>query len=149
MSKSAKITKSYKKIETNRQYHIVDLKDKVLGRVASEIAKILRGKNKAIFTPNQDVGDFVIAINAKDIKLTGNKVEQKHYAHHSGYIGGIKEYNAKVLLEKKPEEIIRRAVQGMLPKKSPLAKQQLKKLKIYPTSEHPHQAQKPQNLELA
>lgn len=148
MSKTAKISKSYKKVDTDRKYYLVDLKDQVLGRVASEIAKVLRGKNKAIFTPHQDVGDFVVAINAKAIKLTGNKVDNKQYYHHTGYVGGIKEYNAKALLEKKPEEIIRRAVKGMLPKTT-LARQQLKKLKIYPATEHPHQAQKPQDLKLA
>jgi len=137
------LTKSFTKETTSRKWVIVDLNGQVLGRAASQIAMILRGKTKGLFTPHDDVGDFVVAINAKNIRLTGNKLKEKVYVHHSGYIGGLKEYTAEKLLERKPEELIRRAVKGMLPKTF-LGKKQLKKLKIYPGADHPHRAQTPE-----
>ncbi|HCU25021.1 MAG TPA: 50S ribosomal protein L13 [Deltaproteobacteria bacterium] len=137
------LTKSYTKEKSKRNWILVDLNGQVVGRVASRIAMILRGKNKGQFTPHDDVGDFVVAINAKGLKLTGDKIHKKMYYHHSEFIGGLKEYSAEKLLERKPEEVIYRAVKGMLPKTF-LGKKQLKKLKIYAGAEHPHAAQKPE-----
>ena len=139
-------TFSAKPGQVERGWYIVDLDGKVLGRAASEIAKILRGKHKPTFTPHEDVGDFVIAINAEKIKLTGQKVEDKLYHHHTGYPGGLKTVNAKRLLENKPEEIIKHAVRGMLPKNT-MGRNLLKKLKVYAGAEHPHGAQKPVQLD--
>lgn len=139
-------TFSAKPGQVERGWYIVDLDGKVLGRAASEIAKILRGKHKPTFTPHEDVGDFVIAINAEKIKLTGQKVEDKLYHHHTGYPGGLKTVNAKRLLENKPEEIIKHAVRGMLPKNT-MGRNLLKKLKVYSGTEHPHGAQKPVQLD--
>jgi large subunit ribosomal protein L13 len=136
-----------KKDAVDRDWFLVDAQGKVLGRLAREIAHRLRGKHKAIFTPHADAGDFVVVINAEKIALTGKKVSDKIYYHHSGYPGGIKAWPANKLLVKKPQELIRRAVQGMLPKNS-LGRQQLRKLKIYAGSKHPHEAQKPHLLEL-
>lgn len=140
-------TKSFDQNAVERKWYVIDLKDQVLGRAASRIAMILRGKDKASFTPHADVGDFVVAINAKNIKLTGNKLQKKNYAHYTGHIGGIKEYPAEQLLARKPEELIKRAVKGMLPKNI-LGGRQLAKLKIYPGAEHPHAAQQPEPLTL-
>ena len=136
-----------KKETTEKKWHIIDLNDKVLGRAATQIAMILRGKTKPQFTPGVDTGDFVIAINAKKIKLTGNKLEDKMYYRHSGNMGGLKEINAQKQLEKDPRYIIQEAVKGMLPA-GPLGRRQLKKLKIYAGHDHPHAAQQPKNLEL-
>ena len=136
-----------KKETIDRKWWIIDAQDKVVGRLAAKIATILRGKNKAIFTPHVDTGDFVVVINADKVKFTGRKMEDKMYYNHSGYMGGIKEISAKKLLEKKPEEIIKRAVKGMLPKNK-LGRQMFKKLKIYTGTEHPHTAQQPEKLEL-
>lgn len=136
-----------KKADLEKAWYVVDLEDKVLGRVATEIAKVLRGKHKPIFTPSVDTGDFVIVVNADKVRLTGHKLSQKVYYHHSGYPGGIKSVTAEKLLEQKPEEIIRKAVKGMLPKNK-LGRQMFKKLKVYCSSEHPHQAQQPQELKL-
>ena len=136
-----------KKESIDRKWWIIDAQDKVVGRLAAKIATILRGKNKAIFTPHVDTGDFVVVINADKIRFTGRKLEDKMYYHHSGYMGGIKEISAKKLLEKKPEEIIKKAVKGMLPKNK-LGRQMFKKLKIYTGTEHPHIAQQPEKLEL-
>jgi large subunit ribosomal protein L13 len=130
-----------------KAWHIVDAKDKVLGRIATRIAMRLRGKDKPIFTPHADTGDFVVVINADKVKLTGKKWEQKNYYRHSGYIGGLKQISAEKLLEKKPEDIIRFAVRGMLPKTS-LGRRQLKKLKIYAGADHPHDAQQPEKWEI-
>jgi len=141
------LTRSYAKDKTERKWVLIDLKGQVLGRAASEIAKILRGKNRPTFTPHQDTGDFVVVINAKLIKLTGNKWRDKIYVHHSEYIGGLKSFSAERLLARKPEQLIYRAVKGMLPK-THLGKKQLKKLKIYPGEAHPHAAQTPQALGL-
>jgi len=138
-------TQFAKKDSVDRKWYVVDAKDAVLGRLASKIATYLRGKNKPVFTPNVDTGDFIIVINADKVKLTGNKLTDKIYYHHSGYIGGIKAQSAKDLLAKKPEEIIRKAVWGMLPKNT-LGRTMLKKLKVYKGAEHPHKAQAPGTL---
>ena len=136
------------KIENvKRDWYLVDAQDMVLGRLASKVANILRGKNKAIFTPSVDTGDFVIVVNAEKIALTGQKLANKIYYNHSGYTGGLKEITAGKLLEKKPSDLIKRAVKGMLPKNK-LSRHMLKKLKIYAGSSHPHDAQQPKNLAL-
>jgi large subunit ribosomal protein L13 len=136
-----------KEQEVNKKWYLVDAKDKVVGRLASQIALRLRGKHKPIFTPHADTGDFVVVINAEKVAFTGKKWADKLYYRHTGYIGGLKQISAKKLLEKRPEEILRSAVKGMLPKNS-LGRRQLKKLKIYAGSEHPHQAQLPEVLEI-
>ena len=128
-----------------RQWYVVDAQGKVLGRMASEIAKILRGKNKPIFTPNLDAGDFVIVINARGVKLTGKKLQKKVYYRHTEYPGGIRERTAEKMLEEKPEYLVRQAVKGMLPKNR-LSRKLVNKLKVYAGPEHPHEAQKPQPL---
>jgi large subunit ribosomal protein L13 len=137
--------KSYsaKKGEVPRKWVLVDLKGKVLGRAASQIANILRGKTKPTFTPHIDTGDFVVVINAADVKLTGKKLTDKIYHDHSGYIGGMKEKSAGELLKRHPEELITRAVKGMLPHTA-LSKKLMKKLKVYAGELHPHTAQEPQ-----
>lgn len=126
----------------NRDWYVVDASDQVLGRLATQIAMRLRGKHKPIYTPHVDTGDFVIVINADKVKLTGRKVDQKMYWRHSGYPGGIRGVSARRMLETKPEELIRQAVRGMLPKNR-LGRKLLKKLKVYTGTEHPHQAQQP------
>jgi len=136
-----------KEHEIEKRWHLVDARDKVLGRLASEIATILRGKNKPIFTPHMDAGDYVVLINADKVVLTGNKLEKKIYYRHSGYVGGLKKTTAKEMLQKRPENLIRLAVKGMLPKNS-LGRRQLTKLKIYAGPDHPHQAQRPEKLEI-
>ncbi len=136
-----------KKGEVERKWYIIDAKDKIVGRLATKIATILRGKHKPVFTPHVDTGDFVIVINADKIKFTGKKLEKKVYYRHTGYIGNLKATSAKEMLQKKPEEIIRLAVKGMLPKNK-MRKKLLKKLRIYRGEEHPHQAQKPEKLEI-
>ena len=128
-----------------RQWFVVDAQGMVLGRMASEIAKVLRGKNKPIFTPNTDAGDFVIVINARGIRLTGKKLEKKIYYRHTDYPGGIREKSAAEMLANKPEDMIRLAVKGMLPKNR-LSRRLVTKLKVYGGPEHPHEAQKPQPL---
>ena len=128
-----------------RDWYLVDAQDIVLGRLATQIAGVLRGKNKAIFTPSVDTGDFVIVVNAEKIALTGRKLDDKIYYSHTGFPGGLKEITAGKLLEKKPEDIIRKAVKGMLPKNK-LARHMLKKLKVYAGASHPHDAQQPKNL---
>ncbi|MCF6179648.1 MAG: 50S ribosomal protein L13 [Geopsychrobacter sp.] len=130
-----------------RAWYVVDLEDKVLGRAATEIARILRGKHKAIYTPSVDTGDFVVVVNADKVRLTGNKLSAKMYHRHSGYPGGIRSINAGDLLEKKPEMLIQSAVKGMLPKNS-LGRKMFGKLKVYAGSEHPHSAQQPKELAL-
>jgi large subunit ribosomal protein L13 len=135
-----------KKID--RRWYVVDAQDKILGRLASEIATRLRGKHKPSYSTFQDNGDFIVVVNADKIKLTGNKWDDKIYYHHSGFMGGLKEISAKDLLAKKPEELVTKAVKGMLPKNT-LGREQLKKLKVYAGAEHPHEAQQPQKLELA
>ena len=133
--------------EIDRKWFVVDAEGKVLGRIASEIAMRLRGKHKPTYSTFIDNGDFVVVINAEKVRLTGNKMKDKMYYHHSGYMGGIKEITAEKLLEKKPTDLILKAVKGMLPKNS-LGRSQLKKLKIYAGADHPHQAQQPEKLEL-
>lgn len=131
----------------DRKWYVVDATNMTLGRLASEVAKILRGKNKAIFTPHIDTGDNVIVINAEKIKVTGKKLDQKIYYHHTGYVGGLKETKYRKLLAEKPEFAIRRAVVGMLPK-GPLGRQMAKKLKVYAGPNHDHAAQKPVKFDL-
>ncbi len=133
--------------EIERKWYVVDADGKVLGRLASEIATRLRGKHKPNFSPHMDVGDFIVVVNAEKVKLTGNKLEDKIYYHHSGYIGGLKEKTAKELLEKKPEELLKSAVKGMLTKNT-LGRQQFSKLKVYAGSDHPHAAQQPEQLDI-
>nr|WP_297056535.1 50S ribosomal protein L13 [Thermosulfurimonas sp.] len=130
-----------------REWYVVDASGKVLGRLASEIAKRLRGKHKPHFAPHLDLGDFIVVVNAKKIKLTGKKWDQKVYWRHSGYMGGLKLRTARQMLETKPEELVRLAVKRMLPKNR-LGRKLLKKLKVYAGPEHPHQAQNPKPLEL-
>lgn len=136
-----------KPAEVVRTWYVIDAADQTLGRLSSEVASILRGKHKPTYTPNVDTGDFVIVINADKIKLTGNKLDQKKYQHHSGYPGGLKEMTYRVLMNKKPEKAIELAVKGMLPHNR-LGAVMLKKLKVYRGSAHPHQAQKPVVREL-
>ncbi|MBQ7712226.1 MAG: 50S ribosomal protein L13 [Clostridia bacterium] len=131
--------------EVERKWYVVDATDLVLGRLASNVAAVLRGKNKPIFTPNVDTGDFVIVINADKVRLTGKKLEQKYYRYHTGYIGGLKEIQYKEMMEKKPVLAVELAVKGMLPKNS-LGRKMFKKLKVYAGSEHPHAAQQPVEL---
>lgn len=131
-----------KKEKIEKKWWLVDAEDKVLGRLATEVAVLLRGKRKPQFVDFLDSGDFVIVVNAEKIKLTGRKIEQKKYYTHSGYPGGIKEKTMKELMENKPEEIIKKAVWGMIPKNK-LGREVFKKLKVYRGSQHPHEAQKP------
>jgi large subunit ribosomal protein L13 len=136
-----------KKEELIYQWYLVNAEGKVLGRLATELAKILRGKNKPTYTPHVDTGDFVVIINAEKVMLTGKKMKDKIYFHHTGYPGGLKEISAEKLLVKKPTEMIRIAVKGMLPKNS-LGRQMIRKLKIYAGPNHPHEAQKPTLLQI-
>lgn len=129
----------------DRKWYVVDATNMTLGRLASEVAKVLRGKNKPIFTPHIDCGDNVIVINAEKIKVTGKKMDQKVYYHHSDYVGGLKEATLREKLEKKPEQVIELAVKGMLPK-GPLGRQMFTKLHVYAGPEHKHEAQKPEVL---
>ncbi|RTZ92558.1 MAG: 50S ribosomal protein L13 [Deltaproteobacteria bacterium] len=132
--------------ETERKWVLVDADGKILGRMAAEIAAILRGKTKPTFTPHMDAGDFVVVINAEKVALTGRKWSQKMYYHHTGYPGGIKSISAEKLRQKRPEEIIRKAVWGMLPKNR-LGRKLIKKLKVYAGPDHPHVAQRPEPLQ--
>jgi large subunit ribosomal protein L13 len=136
-----------KKGEVDRAWHVVDAESKVLGRLATRVADVLRGKHKPIFTPYVDAGDFVVVINAEKVHLTGTKMENKKYYRHSGYPGGLKVTTPAELLRKNPEAIIMNAVKGMLPK-TKLGRQQLKKLKVYAGKDHPHQAQQPNELKV-
>ena len=128
-----------------RKWYVVDATDMTLGRLASEVAKVLRGKNKAIFTPHADCGDYVIVVNAAKVKVTGKKMDQKIYYHHSDYVGGMKETTLREMLAKKPEQVVELAVKGMLPK-GPLGRQMYTKLHVYAGPEHAHAAQKPEVL---
>jgi large subunit ribosomal protein L13 len=136
-----------KEEDVAKKWYVVDAKDKVLGRLATQIAMRLRGKHKPVFTPHAETGDFVVVINADKVTLTGKKWDKKIYYNYTGYIGGLRQITAKKLLEKKPEDILRFAVKGMLPKNS-LGRRQLKKLKIYVGADHPHEAQQPEILEI-
>ncbi len=133
--------------EVDRKWYVIDAEDKVLGRLATEVANILRGKNKPIYTPHVDTGDFVIVINAEKVKLTGNKWDDKIHASHTGYPGGRREVVYKEIREKHPERIIEYAVKGMLPK-SRLGRSMFGKLKVYAGPNHPHEAQKPEVYEV-
>ena len=133
--------------DVERNWYVVDATDKTLGRLASEIATILRGKNKPMYAPNIDAGDYVIVINAEKVAVTGKKLDQKVYTHHSGYVGGLKTITLKKQLEKKPEEVLKHAVKGMLPKNA-LGRKMFSKLHVYAGPEHAHAAQKPEVLEL-
>nr|WP_205544240.1 50S ribosomal protein L13 [Rubrobacter indicoceani] len=133
--------------EVERKWHVVDAQGANLGRLATEVAMVLRGKRKAQYTPHVDTGDFVVVVNAGKVQVTGRKAEQKMYRRHTGYPGGLKEMNYEEMQQKKPEEIIKKAVKGMMPR-TRLGRQQLKKLKVYAGPEHPHRAQGPQELEI-
>ena len=140
-------TKSYKSSNVEKNWHIVDAEDKVLGRLAVKIATILSGKDKAQYSPNADLGDFVVVVNAEKVKVTGNKFSQKNYYHHTGYPGGLKTKSFEKMQEDSPEKIIEKAVKGMLPKNK-LANQIIKKLKVYSGSAHPHIGQQPKELSI-
>lgn len=132
--------------EVDRKWYVIDAEDKVLGRLASEVASILRGKNKPTFTPHVDTGDYVVIINAEKVKLTGDKWNQKHHVYHTGYPGGQRQVPYNEIREKHPERVIEYAVKGMLPKNS-LGRSMYRKLKVYAGSEHPHEAQMPETYE--
>ena len=136
-----------KKEGIERGWFVVNAEGKILGRLASQVAHVLRGKHKPTFTPHVDTGDFVVVVNARKVTLTGKKLKDKKYYHHTGYPGGIREVRAEKVLALKPTEMIRTAVKGMLPKTS-LGRQMIRKLKIYAGSSHPHEAQKPTPLEI-
>jgi large subunit ribosomal protein L13 len=138
-------TKSFAKHEIDRSWFVVDADDQVLGRMASEIAKIFRGKHKPTFTAHADTGDFVVVFNAEKVKLTGKKETDKRYRHHTGWVGGRRSVSAAELRAKHPEDLVKKAVWGMLPK-GPLGREMFSKLKVYVGSEHPHTAQNPQEL---
>lgn len=131
-----------KPAEVERKWYVVDATDMVLGRLASQVAMVLRGKNKPTFTPNVDTGDYVIIINADKVRLTGKKLEKKYYRYHTGYIGGLKEVQYKKLMAEKPEFVVYKAVKGMLPKNA-IGRTMIKKLHVYAGNEHNHQAQQP------
>ncbi len=141
-----KTTRFARRDEIDRKWYVVDAKDQVLGRMASRIASYLRGKHKPVFTPNVDTGDFIIVVNADKVKFTGNKLTDKKYYHHTGYIGHIKEKSLKDRMNNEPEKVIEDAVWGMLPKNR-LGRAMIKKLKVYRGAEHGHTAQKPEVLE--
>ena len=145
--KTPKVTRFVKSSEADKKWFLVDAQDQVLGRLASKVARIIRGKNKAIFTPNADTGDYVVVINAEKVKLTGKRPTLKTYSHHSGYPGGLKTKSLQEVLVSKPEFVLQNAVQGMLPK-TRLGKQLIKKLKVYSGTAHPHAAQKPETVNL-
>jgi large subunit ribosomal protein L13 len=143
--KQEKLTKFIRTEDADRKWYLVDAKDQILGRLASQVASIIRGKNKAIFTPNMDTGDFVVVVNADKVKVTGKRETLKQYIRHSGYPGGQKITNIQDMLIKKPEFIVENAVKGMLPKNR-LGKKLIKKLKVYVGENHPHAAQKPEPI---
>ncbi len=140
-------TQVAKEADVKREWFVIDLDGKVLGRAATEIARVLRGKHKAIYTPSVDTGDFVVVLNAEKVALTGNKMADKMYHRHTGYPGGIRSINAEKLLAKKPEDLIKKAVKGMLPKNK-LGRQMFSKMKVYAGGDHPHSAQQPKELVL-
>lgn len=143
--KQEKITRFIRTEDADRKWYLVDAKDLVLGRMATEVARIIRGKNKVIFTPNMDTGDFVVVINADKVRLTGKRETLKTYIRHSGYPGGQKVTSFQEMMKKKPEFVIHNAVKGMLPKNR-LGRKLIKKLKVYAGEDHPHSAQKPETL---
>jgi len=142
-----KMTKHFSEKEVKRQWYIIDASNQVLGKIAVKAADILQGKNKVEFTPNSDVGDFVIVINAGKVKVTGNKLIEKMYYEHTGYFGNMKEFNLKFMLEKHPEKVISLAIKNMLPKGN-IGLKMFKKLKVYSTDKHPHKAQNPTPITL-
>ncbi len=133
--------------EVRQEWYVVDATDKILGRLSTEIARVLRGKHKPEYTPHVDIGDFIIVINAEKVKVTGRKLDQKLYYRHTGYPGGLKSITLRRQLEKFPERVIEAAVKGMLPR-GPLGRQMFKKLKVYAGPNHPHEAQQPEPLAL-
>lgn len=138
---------TWAKADMDKNWYLIDAEGLILGRLASNIANILMGKNKPVYTPFMDTGDFVVVVNAEKIKVTGKKMTDKNYYAHSGYLGGLKTKTLSEMLDRKPEEVIRLAVRRMLPK-TILGRKMLKKLKIYSGSEHPHQSQKPEKIEI-
>jgi large subunit ribosomal protein L13 len=140
-------TVSAKPAEVRRDWYLVDATDKTLGRLASEIARRLRGKHKVTYTPHVDTGDYIVVVNAEKIRVTGNKLQDKMYHHHTGYVGHLKSISLEKQLAKAPERVLEAAVKGMLPK-NPLGRSMFKKLKVYGGAEHAHQAQQPQPLEI-
>lgn len=136
-----------KPTDVERKWFLIDADGKVLGRVAARVASILRGKEKAIFTPNEEYGDYVVVVNAEKIAITGNKAQQKLYRHHTGYVGGLKTVTFEKLMQKHPTSPLELAIKGMLPK-GPLGRKLLKNVKVYPGATHPHEAQKLEKLEL-
>jgi large subunit ribosomal protein L13 len=145
--KQEKLTRFIKSEDADKKWYVIDAKDQILGRLASKIAAMIRGKNKSTFTPNMDTGDFIVVINADQVKVTGKRELLKTYSHHSGYPGGLKVKSFQELMSKKPEFVIQNAVQGMLPKNR-LGKKLIKKLKVYSGDSHPHAAQKPEQYSL-
>ncbi|MCG6905090.1 MAG: 50S ribosomal protein L13 [Desulfobacteraceae bacterium] len=143
-----KYTYSAKRADNQEKWYVVNAQDAVLGRLATSVAARLRGKHNPLFTPHADTGDWIVVVNADKIRLTGRKWDQKNYYRHSGYMGGLKTITARKLLEKRPEDLIRFAVKGMLPKNR-LGRQLFKKLKVYAGSQHPHEAQQPEVLEFS
>ena len=143
MSAIANTTPSARPADVSRNWYLIDAEDVVLGRMATRIATVLRGKHKPSFTPHVDTGDFVVVVNAEKVRLTGNKLDQKLYYRYSGYFGGLKSQTARNVLERDPERVIVQAVKGMLPKNR-LGRQMLRKLKVYDGATHPHEAQQPQ-----
>ncbi|MDJ0805408.1 MAG: 50S ribosomal protein L13 [Gammaproteobacteria bacterium] len=140
-------TLSAKPAEVRRNWYLVDATDKTLGRLSTEIARRLRGKHKPEYTPHVDTGDYIVVINAEKVRVTGNKMSDKMYHHHTGYVGNLKSINLEKLLVKAPERVIQHSVKGMLPK-NPLGRAMFKKLKVFSGPEHTHQAQQPQPLEI-
>ncbi|MGY6588767.1 MAG: 50S ribosomal protein L13 [Wenzhouxiangella sp.] len=140
-------TYSAKPQDIRRQWHLIDAEGKTLGRLSTEIARRLRGKHKPEFTPHMDTGDYIVVINAEKVHVTGKKLSDKMYHHHTGYIGNLKSESLEQLLARKPEKVIQTAVKGMMPR-GPLGRAMLRKLKVYAGAEHPHTAQQPQALEL-
>ena len=140
-------TYSAKSGEVNQDWFVVDATDKTLGRLASEIARRLRGKHKPEYTPHIDTGDYIVVVNAEKVRVTGAKATDKMYHHHTGYPGGLKSYSFEKLIERAPERVLQRAVKGMLPR-NPLGRAMFKKLKVYSGSEHPHTAQQPEALNI-
>jgi len=140
-------TESAKPAEVRREWYLVDAQDKTLGRLASEVARRLRGKHKVAYTPHVDTGDYIVVVNAEKVRVTGNKLRDKLYHHHTGYIGSLKSISLGKLLAKAPERVITHAVKGMLPR-NPLGRAMLKKLRVYAGPQHRHQAQQPQPLDI-
>ena len=140
-------TVSAKPAEVRRDWYIIDAEGKTLGRMASEIARRLKGKHKPIYTPHLDTGDYIVVVNAEKLRVTGNKLQDKMYHHHTGYVGNLKSISLGKLLEKAPERVLQNAVKGMLPR-NPLGRAMFRKLKVYAGPEHPHQAQQPKPLDI-